>query len=230
MRLVDTDGDGRADRYTTFADVDSPRGVVVDGKTVYVLHPPNLTAYRDTNGDGIADDSTDLVKGTRRRARRAQLRPLDEQHHVRPRRLDLRRGRRLRVRARRWARTARRSAGTAGTSSASGPTARGSRSSPSARGTSTTSAIDPFGHVFTRDNTNDGGGWDTRLHYLAPNANMGYPSLFQPSRRAHADASPTTARASGTAGCGSRIRASPTGGTTRSTPATGRRTACSTTC
>ncbi|MEO8621222.1 MAG: hypothetical protein ABI625_09160, partial [bacterium] len=62
MRLVDSDGDGRADTYTTFIDVDSPRGIVADGKTVYVLHPPNLTAYRDTDGDGIADQSDDLVK------------------------------------------------------------------------------------------------------------------------------------------------------------------------
>ena len=62
MRLVDTDGDGHADKYTIFAEVDSPRGIAVDGNTVYVLHPPNLTAYRDTNGDGIADTSDDIVK------------------------------------------------------------------------------------------------------------------------------------------------------------------------
>src|SRR3982750_3311659 len=62
VRLVDTDGDGRADRYTIFADVDSPRGIAVDGNTVYVMHPPNLTAYRDTNDDGIADSSFDLVR------------------------------------------------------------------------------------------------------------------------------------------------------------------------
>src|SRR5687768_1360413 len=56
-RLVDDDGDGRADRYTIFAELDSPRGIAVDGKTVYILHPPHLSAFRDTNGDGIADTS-----------------------------------------------------------------------------------------------------------------------------------------------------------------------------
>src|SRR2546423_3405040 len=61
IRLVDTDGDGHADRYTTFAEMDSPRGIFYDGRTLYVMHPPNLTAYRDTNGDGIADESEDLV-------------------------------------------------------------------------------------------------------------------------------------------------------------------------
>ena len=39
-------------------------------------------------------------------------------------------------------------------------------------------AIDPFAHAFTRDNTNDGRGWNTRFHWLAPSANMGYPSLY----------------------------------------------------
>jgi glucose/arabinose dehydrogenase len=62
VRLVDSDGDGHADKYTIFAELDSPRGIAVDGNTVYVMHPPNLTAYRDTNGDGIADTSDDIVK------------------------------------------------------------------------------------------------------------------------------------------------------------------------
>ena len=61
-RLVDDDGDGRADRYTIFAELDSPRGIAVDGKTVYILHPPHLSAFRDTNGDGIADTSEILVR------------------------------------------------------------------------------------------------------------------------------------------------------------------------
>src|SRR5687768_10364975 len=32
VRLVDTDADGRADRYSVFAEMDSPRGVVADGR------------------------------------------------------------------------------------------------------------------------------------------------------------------------------------------------------
>ncbi|MEO8336219.1 MAG: hypothetical protein ABI664_14670, partial [bacterium] len=46
-------------------------------------------------------------------------------------------------------------------------------------------AIDPFAHVFARDNTNDGDGWDTRLHYLAPGANMGYPIMYQNFKTEH---------------------------------------------
>src|SRR6185436_1455215 len=40
-------------------------------------------------------------------------------------------------------------------------------------------AVDPFLHIFTRDNTNDGDGWDTRLHYIPAGANMGYPTLYK---------------------------------------------------
>lgn len=96
-----------------------------DGGTVYVLHPPNLTAYRDRNGDCTADDSVDLVKGI---------------------------------------------------------------------------GVDPFGDAFTRDNTNDGGGWDTRFHYLPPNAGMGYPSPFRYFREEHMPSIADYGGGSGTAG------------------------------
>ena len=43
--------------------MDSPRGAVFDGDTLYVTHPPNLTAYHDTDNDGIADESRVLVRG-----------------------------------------------------------------------------------------------------------------------------------------------------------------------
>jgi hypothetical protein len=39
-------------------------------------------------------------------------------------------------------------------------------------------AIDPQLNMFTRDNTNDGGGWDTRVSQLYQSAEYGYPRLF----------------------------------------------------
>ena len=39
-------------------------------------------------------------------------------------------------------------------------------------------AIDPFLNVFTRDNTNDGGGWDVRLSQIVSTGQYGYPLLF----------------------------------------------------
>ena len=63
VRCIDVDGDGKADKFNVFARMDSPRGVIFDAGTLYVLHPPDLTAYHDDNGDGVADRSETLVKG-----------------------------------------------------------------------------------------------------------------------------------------------------------------------
>ena len=63
VRCIDADGDGKADKFNVFATMDSPRGVIFDAGTLYVLHPPDLTAYHDDNGDGVADRSETLVKG-----------------------------------------------------------------------------------------------------------------------------------------------------------------------
>ncbi len=63
VRCIDVDGDGKADKFNVFASMDSPRGVIFDAGTLYVLHPPDLTAYHDDNGDGVADRAETLVKG-----------------------------------------------------------------------------------------------------------------------------------------------------------------------
>jgi putative membrane-bound dehydrogenase-like protein len=63
LRLRDTDGDGRADEVKEFVkDVDSPRGICWDHDRLYVLHPPNLSAFIDKDGDGVADEEQVLVK------------------------------------------------------------------------------------------------------------------------------------------------------------------------
>src|SRR5205085_11540728 len=65
VRMRDTDADGKADEFKTFAEMESPRGVIWDGPsgtapgTLYVMHPPNLTAYTDTDGDGVSDKQED---------------------------------------------------------------------------------------------------------------------------------------------------------------------------
>ena len=43
----------------------------------------------------------------------------------------------------------------------------------------------PLGRVLKGHGNNDGDGWDTRLHYLAPGANMGYPMLYQNFKTEH---------------------------------------------
>ncbi|MCL6501938.1 MAG: c-type cytochrome [Pirellulales bacterium] len=54
--LEDTDGDGRADRVTVFADgVFAPMSICVAGEQVYVATSPDLWVYEDRDGDLRAD-------------------------------------------------------------------------------------------------------------------------------------------------------------------------------
>src|SRR5690606_26757092 len=63
VRARDTDGDGQADDFLDFVpDVDSPRGGHFTGGTLYLIHPPYLSSFRDTTGDGVADEKKTLVK------------------------------------------------------------------------------------------------------------------------------------------------------------------------
>jgi glucose/arabinose dehydrogenase len=178
MRLVDDDKDGRADRYTVFAEMDSPRGAVFDGRTLYVMHPPSLSAYRDTTGDGIADEIRELVsgigfdldfRGADHTTNNIQLGidgwlyvAVGDYGFVRAvgsdgTQLQLRGGGVVRVRP------------------------DGSNLELYAAGTRNIYdvAIDPFLNLFARDNTNDGDGWNTRLHHIAPGAHLGYPNLYK---------------------------------------------------
>jgi len=61
VRLEDTDGDGKMDKVTVFADnLLMPRAVMALGDGALVAEPPNLYWYHDTKGVGVADKK-DLV-------------------------------------------------------------------------------------------------------------------------------------------------------------------------
>ena len=178
VRCIDTDDDGKADKFNVFASMDSPRGVIWDAGTLYVLHPPTLTAFTDTNNDGVSDKSEVLVKGIG-----FDLKFRGADHTTNGIRLgidgfiyvavgdygfikavgkdgashQLLGGGIVRVR-------------TDGTGLEI--VSRGQRNIYDV-------AIDPFLNLFTRDNTNDGGGWDVRLSHVVPMATYGYPSLFK---------------------------------------------------
>lgn len=57
LRLEDTDGDGRYDTRTVFADkMMLPEGVLWHDGSVYVTAPPSIWKLTDTDGDGVADE------------------------------------------------------------------------------------------------------------------------------------------------------------------------------
>ena len=179
VRLRDTDGDGRADEVKEFVkDVDSPRGLVVDGNTVYCLHPPHLSAFIDKDGDGIADEEKVLVKNI---AFTFKDRPADhttngmelgidgwlyiacgdfgfmEAEGSDGRKLQLRGGGIIRVRP------------------------DGTNLQLYSRGTRNIldAAVSPLCDLFARDNTNDGDGWDVRFHHFTGFEDHGYPRLYK---------------------------------------------------
>jgi glucose/arabinose dehydrogenase len=210
MRLVDDDGDGKADRYSTFAELDSPRGLVADGRTVFVMHPPTLTAYRDTTGDGVADVSDDLVTNL---GKTLDFRGADHTTNGITLGIDG------------WLYVA---VGDYGFQNATGTDGRtityrggsvvrvrtdGTGLEMYATGTRNTFdlAVDPFLRVFTRDNTNDGDGWDTRIHYLARGADMGYPSLFKNFSNEHMPSLTEIGAGAGTGGLWVHDAGYPTG-------------------
>ena len=62
--LEDTTGDGKADKYTVFADnLHVPTGFELGDGGAYIAQQPNLIFAKDTNGDGYADHREILLHG-----------------------------------------------------------------------------------------------------------------------------------------------------------------------
>ncbi|MBP6785516.1 MAG: ThuA domain-containing protein, partial [Verrucomicrobiales bacterium] len=60
----DTDGDGKADKFTTFADgLNIPTGLVFSNGGLIVSQPPRFFFLKDTNGDDVADVKEELMTG-----------------------------------------------------------------------------------------------------------------------------------------------------------------------
>ncbi|MCW1922858.1 c-type cytochrome [Luteolibacter arcticus] len=180
IRCRDKDGDGKADDFIKFVpDVDSPRGGHFVGDTLYLIHPPFLSSFRDTNGDGVADEKKVLVTGLGGGIEH----PRGADHTTN--------GVRMGIDG--WLYI---SVGDFGTFPAKGTDGSsftlygggvirvrpdGTQVEPYAlmvRNICDT-AISPELDLFSRDNTNDGKGWNTRFHHYTQLGDHGYPRLYQ---------------------------------------------------
>ena len=178
-RLRDVDGDGVADESKLYvSNVDAPRGLVWDRDRLYLLHPPHLSAFIDHDGDGISDEQKILVKNI---AFGYDDRPGDhtsagvtlgidgwlylaigdfgfmEAEGTDGRKLQLHGGGVVRVR----------------------PDGSGLELYSEGTRNNLEVGVSPLLNMFTRDNTNDGGGWDVRLHQFTGGDDHGYPMRFK---------------------------------------------------
>lgn len=178
LRCVDKDRDGVMDSVTIFCRVDHVRGVVNRGDSVWVCHPPFLSVFHDDDGDGVADRKQQLVSGLTTEL--VNTRGGDHTTNG------------IRMGIDGWLYIGNGDYGTPKAEGVDGSTVvlRGGgilRVRPdgtelelfcSGLRNPFDIAIDPELNMFTRDNTNDGGGWDTRVSQLFQSAEYGYPRLF----------------------------------------------------
>ena len=185
LRLRDTDQDGRADQVTEFvSNIDSPRGLIWDHDRLYLLHPPHISVFFDRDHDGVAESSRRLISDI---AFGFKDRPADHTTN----------GLELGIDG--WIYIA---GGDFGFMKATGTDGRtlqhrgggvirfrpdGSGLEIFSTGTRNILAtpMSPTLDMFARDNTNDGGGWDVRLHHLTGLSDHGYPRLYKNFEKEH---------------------------------------------
>jgi len=192
VKLIDCNGDGILDAHTEFAKVDNPRGILAMGNKVFVLHTRfssetgkaenmDLVLFVDSDNDGVADSAAQPLitglsnptylaeRGTDHATNGIQL-GIDGWiyiavgdfgfHKATDRegtQLTMLGGGVLRVRP------------------------DGTEMEVYTHGTRNIYdvAIDPLMNMFTRDNTNDGGGWNIRFSHQLQSGEYGYPLLFK---------------------------------------------------
>ncbi len=178
IKCVDTDGDGKADKFTVFCKIDSPRGLFYDNGRLIVLHPPMIEAFTDEDGDGVAEKHETLVTGL---GFGLDARGADHTTNG------------IRVGIDGWIYIAMGDYGSPNAVGSDKSTLHhrgggivrvrqdGSEIEMYAQGTRNICdvAVDPLLNLYTLDNTNDGGGWWVRLSHIVQTGNYGYPIFYK---------------------------------------------------
>src|SRR6185437_2728974 len=190
VKLVDCNNDGIVDRHTEYAKVDDPRGIISVGDKLYVLHTVftdtvatgmALDVYEDKDNDGFADGPPKTLVGHMSNPTYLASRGTDHATN----------GIRLGIDG--WIYIA---VGDFGFHDAEGSDGRkvtmlgggivrvrpdGTEMEIYTHGLRNIYdvVIDPYMNIFIRDNTNDGGGWNTRFSHQIESGEYGYPILFK---------------------------------------------------
>lgn len=176
VRLVDSNQDGTADKHTVFAEIDNPRGLIAMGEKLYVLHTVipaatgvlstmNLSVLEDKNNDGVADGPPKVLVSNISVAKHNQDRGADHTTNG------------IRMGIDGWIYVAVGDFGFVDALGADGTTLSklgggilrvrpdGSEMEMYTHGMRNIydMAIDPYMNIFTRGNTNEGGGWNVRF-------------------------------------------------------------------
>ncbi|RCH55886.1 heme-binding protein [Mucilaginibacter hurinus] len=192
IKLIDSNNDGKADDHTVFAEVDNPRGIALRGDEVFVLHTVfspqtklatgmSLVVFEDKNGDNLADGPPKVLVENIGNAKYIQERGTDHATNG------------IRFGIDGWIYI---SVGDFGFVNATGTDGKqltmfgggivrvrpdGTELETFTHGTRNVydAAIDPLMNIFTRENTNDGGGWNVRFSHHIQSGEYGYPLLFK---------------------------------------------------
>lgn len=192
VKLTDADKDGIADGHSIFAEVDNPRGILPIGDRVFVLYTTfseetgiasgmDLVVFEDKDQDGIADGPSQPLIQHISSPKFLQDRGTDHSTNG------------IRMGIDGWIYIAVGDFGFHNAEDRSGKkmTQLGGgvlRVRPDGKEMEVYThglrniydvAIDPYMNIFTRGNTNDGGGWNIRFIHHIQSGEYGYPVLFK---------------------------------------------------
>lgn len=190
VKLIDEDKDGVADSHTIFAEIDNPRGLIAVGDKVWTLYTAfgddgistgmNLAVLTDVNRDGIADGPEEIL--IERICAANQINDRGTDHSTNGIQLGIDGWIYIAVGDFGFVDAVDRD-GTSLTHLGGGivrvrPDGTEMELYTTGMRNIYDVAIDPFMNIFTRGNTNDGGGWNVRFNHHIQSGEYGYPRLF----------------------------------------------------